>query len=128
MIEQGILKNGNVVAVKRISMSSSRANAEFESEVRLISNVHHRNLIRLLGCCSKSSELLLVLEYMANGSLDQFLYGKSKLKYIYVYHFLSLKRPVISLKVDICKIDIIMIIYHNFRSILFFFNKRSHFH
>ncbi|KAM7460849.1 hypothetical protein LguiA_028970 [Lonicera macranthoides] len=75
---KGILKNGNIVAVKRIVMSSSRANTEFESEVRLISNVHHRNLIRLLGCCSKSSELLLVLEYMANGSLDNFLYGEKK--------------------------------------------------
>ncbi|KAM7523887.1 hypothetical protein LguiA_013789 [Lonicera macranthoides] len=75
---KGILKNGNVVAVKRIAMSSSRANTEFETEVRLISNVHHRNLIRLLGCCSKSSELLLVLEYMANGSLDKFLYGEKK--------------------------------------------------
>ncbi|KAM7464847.1 hypothetical protein LguiB_012409 [Lonicera macranthoides] len=57
-------------------MSSSRANTEFESEVRLISNVHHRNLIRLLGCCSKSSELFLVLEYMANGSLDKLLYAR----------------------------------------------------
>ncbi|KAM7460847.1 hypothetical protein LguiA_028968 [Lonicera macranthoides] len=73
---KGILKNGNVVAVKRIAMSSSRANTEFESEVRLISNVHHRNLIRLLGCCSKSSELFLVLEYMANGSLDKLLYAR----------------------------------------------------
>ncbi|KAM7464837.1 hypothetical protein LguiB_012399 [Lonicera macranthoides] len=75
---KGILKNGNVVAVKRITMSSSRANKEFESEVRLISNVHHRNLIRLLGCCSKSSKLFLVLEYMANGSLDKLLFGEKK--------------------------------------------------
>ncbi|KAM7464842.1 hypothetical protein LguiB_012404 [Lonicera macranthoides] len=59
-------------------MSSSRANKEFESEVRLISNVHHRNLIRLLGCCSKSSKLFLVLEYMANGSLDKLLFGEKK--------------------------------------------------
>ncbi|KAM7464843.1 hypothetical protein LguiB_012405 [Lonicera macranthoides] len=75
---KGILKNGNVVAVKRITMSSSRANTEFESEVKLISNVHHRNLIRLVGCCSKSSKLFLVLEYMANGSLDKLLFGEKK--------------------------------------------------
>jgi len=56
-------------------METSRAKADFESEVRLISNVHHRNLVRLLGCSRKGSEFLLVYEYMANGSLDKFLFG-----------------------------------------------------
>lgn len=73
--EQATLKNGNVVAVKKLNINYSRAKADFESEVRLISNVHHRNLVRLLGCCSKGSDLLLVYEYMENGSLDRFLYG-----------------------------------------------------
>ncbi|KAL1540776.1 cysteine-rich receptor-like protein kinase 2 isoform X1 [Salvia divinorum] len=69
------LRNGNVVAVKRLDISYSRAKEDFESEGRLISNVHHRNLVRLLGCCSKGSQLLLIYEYMENGSLDTFLYG-----------------------------------------------------
>lgn len=56
-------------------MVSSRAKADFDTEVRLISSVHHRNLIRLLGCSNKGAELVLVYEYMANGSLDRFLYG-----------------------------------------------------
>lgn len=56
-------------------METSRAKADFESEVRLISNVHHRNLVRLLGCSRKGSEFLLVYEYMSNGSLDKFLFG-----------------------------------------------------
>lgn len=77
VIEQGTLKNGNVVAVKKLAIMSSRAKADFETEVRLISNVHHRNLIRLLGCSNKGSDLLLVYEYMANGSLDRYLYGRS---------------------------------------------------
>ncbi|KAH6799380.1 hypothetical protein C2S51_035864 [Perilla frutescens var. frutescens] len=75
---QATLKNGNMVAVKKLNISYSRAKADFETEVRLISNVHHRNLVRLLGCCSKGSELLLVYEYMANGSLDRFLYGDKR--------------------------------------------------
>ena len=50
---------------------------DFEGEVKLISNVHHRNLVRLLGCCSKGQERILVYEYMANSSLDKFLFGKS---------------------------------------------------
>ncbi|KAL7135411.1 hypothetical protein ABFS83_11G093800 [Erythranthe nasuta] len=77
-VYKATLKNGNIVAVKKLDISYSRAKADFESEVRLISNVHHRNLVRLLGCCSKGSELLLVYEYMANGSLDRFLYGDKR--------------------------------------------------
>ncbi|KAI3793176.1 hypothetical protein L1987_35791 [Smallanthus sonchifolius] len=48
---------------------------EFENEIKLISNIHHRNLLRLLGWSIEGSYLLLVLEYMPNGSLDRFLWG-----------------------------------------------------
>ncbi|PHT31043.1 hypothetical protein CQW23_27380 [Capsicum baccatum] len=72
---QGTLKNGHVVAVKKLAMVSSSAKADFETEVPLISNVHLRNLIRLLGCSNKGAELLLVYEYMANGSLERYSYG-----------------------------------------------------
>ncbi|XP_071740167.1 cysteine-rich receptor-like protein kinase 2 [Rutidosis leptorrhynchoides] len=75
---KGTVTDGNVIAVKRLALGSNTAKDNFESEVRVISNVHHRNLIRLLGCCSKGPELLLVLEYMANGSLEKFLYGEKK--------------------------------------------------
>jgi serine/threonine protein kinase len=78
-VYKGLLKNGKTVAVKRlIVMETSRAKADFESEVKLISNVHHRNLVRLLGCSRKGSEFLLVYEYMANGSLDKFLFGERR--------------------------------------------------
>ncbi|XP_039832885.1 cold-responsive protein kinase 1-like isoform X2 [Panicum virgatum] len=78
-VYKGLLKNGKTVAVKRlVVMETSRAKADFESEVKLISNVHHRNLVRLLGCSRKGSEFLLVYEYMANGSLDKFLFGEQR--------------------------------------------------
>ena len=67
------MNTGNMVAVKKLPAGSAKA--DFESEVRVLTNVHHRNLIRLLGCCSEGPELLLVLEYMENGSLAKFLYG-----------------------------------------------------
>ncbi|KAK1273637.1 Cysteine-rich receptor-like protein kinase 2 [Acorus gramineus] len=75
-VYKGVLKNGKTVAVKRLSISQTgRVLTNFQSEVKLISNVHHRNLIRLLGCCSKGPELLLVYEYMAKSSLDRHLFG-----------------------------------------------------
>ncbi|GKV42872.1 hypothetical protein SLEP1_g50234 [Rubroshorea leprosula] len=78
-VYKGVLKNGKVVAVKKLAIDQSlRAKADFESEVRIISNVHHRYLLRLLGCCSKGAELLLVYEFMPNGSLDKFLFGEKK--------------------------------------------------
>ncbi|EOY26324.1 Serine-threonine protein kinase, plant-type, putative [Theobroma cacao] len=76
-VYKGILKNGRVVAVKKLAISKSeRVKTEFDTEVKLISNVHHRNLVRLIGCCSKGPELLLVYQYMANGSLDKHLFGE----------------------------------------------------
>ncbi|THU65670.1 hypothetical protein C4D60_Mb05t06080 [Musa balbisiana] len=71
-VYKGTLKNGKTVAVKRLAIAqTSRAKADFKSEVKLISNVHHRNLVRLLGCSSKGQDLLLVYEYMANSSLNK---------------------------------------------------------
>ncbi|ESW18947.1 hypothetical protein PHAVU_006G084500 [Phaseolus vulgaris] len=78
-VYKGTLKNGKVVAVKKLVLGkSSKMEDDFEGEVKLISNVHHRNLVRLLGCCSKGQERILVYEYMANSSLDKFLFGHRK--------------------------------------------------
>ncbi|XP_074582303.1 cold-responsive protein kinase 1-like [Curcuma longa] len=78
-VYQGHLKNGRTVAVKRLAIAqSSRARADFQSEVKLISNIHHRNLVRLLGYSSKHEDFLLVYEYMANSSLDKFIFGDKR--------------------------------------------------
>jgi serine/threonine protein kinase len=77
-VYKGTLKNGNIVAVKKLVMGTSRVKSDFTTEVKLISNVHHRNLLRLLGCCSKGPDLLLVYDYMGNGSLDKYLYGEMR--------------------------------------------------
>ncbi|KAL1833054.1 hypothetical protein ACET3Z_002705 [Daucus carota] len=74
-IYKGTVENGDIVAVKKLAVTTSRGQTDFESEVRLISNVHHRNIIRLLGCSGKGPFQLLVYEYMENGSLDTFLFG-----------------------------------------------------
>ncbi|KAK7393167.1 hypothetical protein VNO78_21659 [Psophocarpus tetragonolobus] len=75
-VYKGTLKNGKIVAIKKLVLGkSSKVEDDFESEVKLISNVHHRHLVRLLGCCSKGHERILVYEFMKNSSLDKFLFG-----------------------------------------------------
>ncbi|XLU77212.1 hypothetical protein S245_000633, partial [Arachis hypogaea] len=78
-VYKGTLKNGKVIAAKKLfSVQSKKLEDDFESEVKFLSNVHHRNLVRLLGFCKKGQERIIVYEYMTNGSLDKLLFGKKK--------------------------------------------------
>ncbi|XP_057867914.2 L-type lectin-domain containing receptor kinase IX.1-like [Cryptomeria japonica] len=66
------------VAVKRISQGSNQGRKEYVSEVTIINKLRHRNLVQLLGWCHEKGELLLVYEYLSNGSLDKYIFGKEK--------------------------------------------------
>ncbi|MQL82262.1 hypothetical protein Taro_014739 [Colocasia esculenta] len=77
-VYKGTLDDGRVVAVKRLSFEKSQqGESEFLAEVRVITNIQHKNLVRLMGCCSNGTQRLLVYEYMKNRSLDRVLYGTS---------------------------------------------------
>ncbi|XP_019233767.1 PREDICTED: L-type lectin-domain containing receptor kinase IX.1-like [Nicotiana attenuata] len=80
-VYKGHLRESNsYVAVKRVSRGSRQGIKEFASEVRIISRLRHRHLVQLIGWCHEKRELLLVYEFMPNGSLDFHLFkGKSHL-------------------------------------------------
>ncbi|KAG8479619.1 hypothetical protein CXB51_029332 [Gossypium anomalum] len=70
-----VLPSSNVqIAVKRISHGSRQGMREFVAEIATIDRLKHLNLVRLLGYCRRKHELLLVYDYMPNGSLDKFVY------------------------------------------------------
>uniref|UniRef100_A0A2N9HJA1 Receptor-like serine/threonine-protein kinase n=1 Tax=Fagus sylvatica TaxID=28930 RepID=A0A2N9HJA1_FAGSY len=66
------------VAVKKLDKVVEEGEKEFTTEVSVIGQTHHKNLVRLLGYCDEGEHRLLVYEYMSNGSLATFLFGISR--------------------------------------------------
>ncbi|XP_026412925.1 L-type lectin-domain containing receptor kinase IV.2-like isoform X2 [Papaver somniferum] len=65
------------IAVKRVAHNSQQGEREFIAEIISIGHLRHRNLVQLLGYCRRNRELLLVYEFMPNGSLDKLIFRHS---------------------------------------------------
>ncbi|XP_050874077.1 probable LRR receptor-like serine/threonine-protein kinase At1g05700 [Lathyrus oleraceus] len=75
----GILQDQTHVAVKMLSRSSIQGYKEFQSEAQLLTIVHHKNLVSLIGYCDEGDMKALIYEYMANGNLQHLLGGNSNI-------------------------------------------------
>ncbi|KAK9052571.1 hypothetical protein SSX86_029200 [Deinandra increscens subsp. villosa] len=76
-VYKGTIAGGQVVAIKRAQKTSLQGGQEFKTEIELLSRVHHKNLVGLVGFCFEQGQQMLVYEFMTNGSLRDSLSGKS---------------------------------------------------
>ncbi|KAB1204455.1 hypothetical protein CJ030_MR8G028149 [Morella rubra] len=79
-VYKGTLSSGQMIAIKRARKDSTQGGLEFKTEIELLSRVHHRNLVTLLGFCFDQGEQMLVYEYIPNGTLMDSLSGKSGIR------------------------------------------------
>ncbi|KAL2548659.1 G-type lectin S-receptor-like serine/threonine-protein kinase SD2-5 [Forsythia ovata] len=75
-VYQGTLHDGTQLAVKKLE-GIGQGKKEFRAEVSIIGSIHHLHLVRLKGFCAEGTHRLLAYEYMANGSLDKWLFRKN---------------------------------------------------
>ncbi|KAF7825395.1 putative LRR receptor-like serine/threonine-protein kinase [Senna tora] len=72
-VYKGILSDETIVAIKRVDEGSLQGQKEFLTEIELLSRLHHRNLVSLIGYCDEEGEQILVYEFMPNGSLREWI-------------------------------------------------------
>ncbi|KAE9612282.1 hypothetical protein Lal_00022178 [Lupinus albus] len=75
VVYYGKLDDGKEIAVKVLTSNSYQGKREFFNEVSLLSRIHHRNLVQLLGYCREEGNCMLIYEFMHNGTLKEHLYG-----------------------------------------------------
>lgn len=73
---KGLLQDGREVAIKKLKDNSGQGDREFKAEVEIISRVHHRYLVSLVGYCITDLQRLLVYEFVPNGTLHYHLHSK----------------------------------------------------
>ncbi|ONK59273.1 uncharacterized protein A4U43_C08F4760 [Asparagus officinalis] len=78
LVYEGTLKDGTQVAVKVLKRDDQQGIREFMAEVEMLSRLHHRNLVKLLGICTEEYLRCLVYELIPNGSVESHLYGGDK--------------------------------------------------
>lgn len=74
-VHKGVLPNGKEVAVKSLKAGSGQGEREFQAEVEIISRVHHKHLVSLVGYCISGVQRMLVYEFVPNNTMEFHLHG-----------------------------------------------------
>ncbi|KAK6913464.1 Serine-threonine/tyrosine-protein kinase, catalytic domain [Dillenia turbinata] len=77
-VYKGLLEDGKEVAVKQLKVGGGQGEREFRAEVEIISRVHHRHLVSLVGYCISEHQRLLVYEFVQNDTLHYHLHGAGR--------------------------------------------------
>lgn len=77
-VYHGIMENGDEVAVKLLTRAEENGDREFIGEVEMLSRLHHRNLVKLIGICIEGHQRCLVYELVRNGSVESHLHGADR--------------------------------------------------
>lgn len=86
-VYHGIMQDGSEVAVKLLTKGNQNGDREFIAEIEMLSRLHHRNLVKLMGICVEQHTRCLVYELIRNGSVESHLHGIS---HLLTSNFLSL--------------------------------------
>ncbi|PON87958.1 Mitogen-activated protein kinase kinase kinase [Trema orientale] len=77
-VYKGYLPDGREIAVKQLKIGGGQGEREFKAEVEIISHIHHRHLVSLVGYCISQNRRLLVYDYVPNNTLYYHLHGQDR--------------------------------------------------